>query len=390
MRIAIFTDNFPPQVNGVVIATLNLIKGLADRGHKIYVIAPRYRRGARAFEHKNVVVRRVFGIPALFYEHFKLTSFFSFRILNYLREEKIQLIHFPSPITLGLEAVILSRLLKLPLVGTFHTFFADPGYLKHAHLNHRATERLFWEYSKFFYNRCDLVTSPSQETKKDLLKHGFKSAIEVISNGIDRRVFSNAKAKEVKLKYNPHGPLLLFVGRVAHEKNIFYLLDCFRLVVREIHNAKLLIVGGGPQTDEVKEKIRHLGLADSVVLSGEIEYARFVKSSILGASDIFVTASVTENQPLTVLEAQANGVVCVGIDARGMRDLVRSGYNGFLVKNGDKKAFADAVVKILKHKNLWKKMKRNTLEEIKNHDLNRSLDQWERVLGKLIAESGRG
>jgi len=389
MRITIFTDSFTPLIDGVVTSTTNLVKNLADRGHKIYIIAPSFNKKFEEFKHKNVKIKRVYSIPAFFYSGYRFTYPFSFKILKYLKKEKIECIHFQTPLALGLQAILISKVLKLPLIGTFHTLFTHPDYIKHIKMGYKPFEKMAWSYARMFYNKCDLITCPSQETKKELLKHGFYRPIKVISNGIDLKMFKNSKCASVKKKYNKNGKLLLFVGRVAHEKNIPYLLKCFKLVLKEVPDTKLLVIGDGPQMEEVKEDIKKFGLSENVILLGKIEHSKLAKSSIFKASDLFVTASITENQPMTMLEAQANGMACVGIKAMGVKDLIKNNYNGFLVKNGNKKEFADKVITLLKNKKLRNKMGKNALNEIKKCEIKNVGDVWENIYSDMIKNYNR-
>ncbi|MEK6837385.1 MAG: glycosyltransferase, partial [Nanoarchaeota archaeon] len=156
MRVAFFTDMFLPQVNGVTNAIVQLVKELADRGHSIYIVAPNFPR-LQEFSYPNVTVKRCAAIPALFYKDLKLASLFDLSVLNLLRNEEVDVIHFHTPAMLGLQAIIIARLLKLPLVGTFHGFFMDRRYLKHLKLNYGIMESLVWRISNLFYNGCEVV-----------------------------------------------------------------------------------------------------------------------------------------------------------------------------------------------------------------------------------------
>lgn len=388
MRIAVFTDSFYPKIDGIVTSTISLAKGLANRGHKICVIAPKYKN-AKEFRYKNVKVIRVASIPALFYPGFKFTSPFSSNILEHLKKEKIDIIHFQTPITLGVQAIIAAKLLKIPLVGTFHTFFANPQYLEHIKMNYGFIQKVSWAYAKAYYNKCDLITCPSEVAKRELLKHGFINKIKAISNGIDSSIFNNSKYKQVRNKYSKKGNLILFVGRIAHEKNIFYLLDCFKLILKKLPETKLIIVGDGPQLKELKESVKSLNLSGKVIIIGKIAHEKLVKSSIFKASDLFVTASTTETQGITMLEAQANGLVCVGIDAGGTKELIKNNYNGYLVKKGNKRDFANKTVKLLLNSSLRERMQKNTLKEIKHHFISNVIEIWEKVYSELITKNER-
>jgi len=383
LKIAIFTDVFLPKIDGVVSATLNLAKGMADRGHKIYIIAPKNGHN-NEFKYKNIKVIRISSIPALFYPEFKLTTPFSLKLYLELKKEKIDVIHFQTPLTIGLMGIIIGKMLKIPIVGTFHTMIADPQYLQHIKINGKIVQETAWRYARAFYNRCDLITCPSENIKRELLENKLKLPIKVISNGIDCSIFDNSQWKKFKDKYNISEKTLLFIGRIAYEKNIFYLLDCFKLVLNKMPEVKLILVGDGPQINDVRRKIHKEGMDSNVILAGKINHSSLVKSGIFKACDIFVSASITENQPMTILEAQANGLPCVGISEKGMKNLIIDGHNGYLAKLDDKNTFAGRIVNLLKNKKLLNKMKKNTLKEIKIHRLPEVIKTWEKEYNGLI------
>lgn len=132
------------------------------------------------------------------------------------------------------------------------------------------------------------------------------------------------------------------------------------------------------------KKIEELGLKKNVILAGKMDYDKLVKSSIFKACDIFVTASVTENQPMTVLEAQINGLPCVGINFRGMKDLVQNGYNGYLTEEKNPNEFSDKIIKLLSDDKLLNKMKKNTLKAVKVNEISKVIEIWEETYKKLI------
>lgn len=381
MQIAFFTDTFLPQQNGIVTNVVDTAKKLADRGHKVFIVAPEFADAA-PFNHTNVTLKRIISAPAFFYEGFKLSLPFSPSLFNFVIKNRVEVIHFHTPITLGMQAIIIAKLLNLPLVGTFHTFFAHPEYLKHIKLNHKIVENLAWRFSNSYYNRCDMVVCSSEATKSELIARKCTKPIRVIPLGIDFSAFRNDSASEIRSRYNKHGKLLLFVGRIAHEKNLPFLLECFARVLKKVPSVRLVIVGSGPQMPEVKAKVAALGITKSIIFTGVIPHEKLVKSGIFGACDVFVNASTTETGPLTVLEAQANGLVCVGLKGKGM-DLIRSGVNGYVVDPHDKQAFANAVIRLLTDKSLYNKMRRATLKEAKKYELDNIIGMWEKTYKEL-------
>ena len=381
MRIAFFTEMFPPLVNGVAVSVAELAKKLADTGHVIYVFAPKYP--GYSFSYPNIRLMPCPAISVPKYENLKLSLPFNLGIFKFIKNEKIELIHFHTPTPLGLEGIIIAKLLRLPLVGSFHGYFMDKEYLKHIKLNYDFAEGLVWKYSNFFYNKCNLIVCPSEGTKAELIARNCKKSVEVIPLGIDTGVFDNTKAAFLRKKYSEGGKLLLFVGRIAHEKNIPYLLECFALVIKKVGNAKLLIVGDGPQMAEVKKKIVTLCMQGKVIQLGAMEHEKLVKSGVYGACDVFVHASTTETGPMTVLEAQANGLVCVAVKSRAMR-LIRNNVNGYIVEPNNKQAFADAAVKLLTEKSTYARMRKNTLKIIQRYDNARIAGLWEKVYRGVV------
>lgn len=382
MRIAFFTDAFLPQINGIAIFTVELAKKLADRGHKVYIFAPRFS-AKETFSYPNITVRRCLSITAFIYQDYRITAPVNPFIFNEVLKNRIELIHLQTSFTVGMHGILVAKLLDLPLIGSYHTFFADPHYLKHFRLNGKWLERMVWGLMRFQYNMCDLITCPSEGVKDELVRRDFKKPIEVIPLGIDTSVFDNRKAEDVKKNYNSKGKLLLFVGRIAHEKNIPYLLECFALVVRKEPTVKLVVVGDGPQFGEVKAKVNELGLGQKVILAGKIGHEELVKSGIYGACEIFVNASTTETGPLTVLEAQANGLVCVAVKSKAMK-LIRNNVNGYLVDPSDKQAFAAAVVKLLTEKSTYSRMRKATLENIRKYDQANIAGIWEKLYEDVV------
>jgi 1,2-diacylglycerol 3-alpha-glucosyltransferase len=132
MKIAIFTDAFYPYISGVVTAVEIMAKGLADRGHQVLIVAPKYDT-ACTFEYPNVKLLTCTSFSgARLYDDLRFAFPINPRILKKVIQEKIDVIHFTAPATLGMQAVSIAKLLKIPLVGTFHTFIADPEYLGYA------------------------------------------------------------------------------------------------------------------------------------------------------------------------------------------------------------------------------------------------------------------
>jgi 1,2-diacylglycerol 3-alpha-glucosyltransferase len=381
MKIAIFTETFFPHTNGVLTAIINLSKGLADNGHKVYIITPKFK-GGQEFIYPNITVHYIKGINAFIYEDIKLVSPISLRTLNFLKKEKIDIIHFMSPWTTGNKAIFISKILNVPLVGTFHTFIGDSENLKHVHLNYPFVKKHVWKYINSYYNKCDLVTCPSDFSKQELIRNKCKTPIKVISNGIEIPNTDIKNVNKIKKKYNC--PLLLFVGRISYEKNLEHLIDCFKLIVDKKPNCKLLLIGDGPLDKFIKNKIKSEKLNKNILQLGKMNHDKLIKEGYYKASDLFVSVSKTENCPLTVLEAQINGLIPVVYDAGGMNYLIKNNRNGILVPINDSKEFAKQVINLLGNKKKQEILKKNLKEDVKVHYIPNIIEQWEKEYSKLI------
>jgi len=385
MKIAIFTDTFIPQINGVVVSTLNLAKGLADKGHKVFIICPQFKNNPKEFQYKNIKVIRLKSIPTFICQDFRLTPIYKKKIFAFLKKEQIDIVHFHTPISLGIHAILISKKLKIPVIGTFHTIIADQEYLKNIHLNYKFMEKFSWFCLRKYYNKCNLITTPTNEIETELKKRGFEQNIISISNGIDLNCFCDNNIGKIRKKLlGKDENLLLYVGRISIEKNLFYLLDCFKLALKKVPKTRLAMVGGGPILNNLKTYAKKLGINDKVVFIGTIPHAELMNCGIHKASDVFVTSSTSETQSITILEAQVNGLPCIAVDEKGVKDVIKNDFNGFLIENNNKQKFADAIVKLLSSKNLYNKIRENTLKKIKNHDLKKVIETWEETYFNLL------
>ena len=387
MNIAIFTDSFYPQINGVVTSLVAQALQLAKRGHRIVIFAPRNKKNKSIRLHRNIESIYLKSIKANFYEDFRTTFPLDLKVLSYFNRKKIDIVHFMTPFTIGMNAILASKIFRKPLVGTFHTFISDPKYLEIVRL-HRLSKiltPLTWAYSNMYYNSCSLVISPSEATRQELIKNKCRAPIQVISNGIDLKKFINKPSKNLA-KYRINSKTLLFVGRVSVEKSIDVIISSLAMVIKKHPDARLLIVGAGPAKEELEKITREKKLAKNVIFAGKIEHDTLVKSGILHHSAIFVTASKTENQPMTILEACACGLPVVGVNSLGVPEMVSS-QNGIIVEPDNPKKFAGAIIRILDNPKLRKQMSENSLKFARKNSIEKVGQQLENAYKILLENS---
>lgn len=368
MKIVIFTDTFLPNTNGVVSATLNHIKELARRGNKILVLTIGKQREDYILE-KNIRVIKYKGITIPTYKDYQ------FRIPNFkqtkkeLENFKPEVIHAQTPFTMGINAVLNSRDLKIPLVSTHHTFFSD--YVKHIFFFDFKLARFISDwYVKYFFNKCDYVTSPSLSLLKELKKIGVNSKTIKIQNGIF--INNNVHKKNFKSEYKIKKSVL-YMGRVSYEKSIDVVIRSMVKVQKKIPEAKLLIVGEGPDLENLKNLAKELNV--DCIFTG-IKRGQELVDHIY-AGDVFVTASKSENQPMSILEAMSCKKSFVGVNSKGVPELIQNNKNGFIVKPDDSNQIASKIISLLKNPSLRKKFGENSFKEVKNYSIENVTDIWE-------------
>jgi glycosyltransferase involved in cell wall biosynthesis len=335
MRIAIFSDSFYPDINGVANTVLESAQNLSDAGHSVLVCAPSSctkeqlkNRFGEKFEVLKVPSMPFFGYSDVRMAFPNGKAFFRF-VKNKFRPD---IIHSHTFFGVGWEAVAHAKLLKIPLIGTHHTFYDH--YLKHVKLDYSWAKKLSWRVTVAYYNLCDSIISPSRALGKELNSRGLKKNIEFIPNSINELFFkpmpSAGEKKELARKLGLNRPVVVYMGRVSYEKNIDQVLKAFAIFSKRIPEAILMIIGDGPEKKNLEELAKRLCIESKTKFTGFLNGQELLKA--MQASDIFVTASKSENMPLSVLEAMAAGLPVVAAAEKGLPEIVKDGVNGFLVE----------------------------------------------------------
>lgn len=384
MNIAIFTDTFLPKFDGIVTSIINTTLELTRRGHKVKIFAPRIRKNQREIiqEHNPLLdVELIPGVKAMFYPGFRITFPATPWIVPALRRMNTDIIHFHTPFTLGMEAIIGSACLKTPLISTFHTYFTEPEYLKIVHLHKvPGLSKFGWAYSNFFHNLCDVTISPSQFTADELKRKWLKCPVRIVSNGIQLQKPKNITPQEkeaIKKKYNLKNHVMLFVGRISVEKSVDVLIRAAHQVFQNREDTSLLIIGDGPALEDVKAAANRLGVSDNVVFTGAIPHKELIESGVFEISRFFVTASTSENQPMTIIESCMFGLPLIGVDAKGIPEMIS--HNGFLAKPGDDKEIAGFMMKLLEDNELRNKMSKAAILQGSQYDIKKTTDKMEEI-----------
>jgi 1,2-diacylglycerol 3-alpha-glucosyltransferase len=337
VRIALFTNNYLPFCGGVTISVETLRRGLQQRGHDVWVMAPRFRGmpdGAPG-------VLRYPSIPATTYPEFPLAIPYAPSVAARVRALAVDVFHAHHPFLLGPAAGRLARRAGRPLVFTYHT-----RYEKYAHyvpLTRTLVEAAAVRLSTRFAARVDAVITPSVVVRDELVRRGVRAPMTVVPTGVDLEHFrpGDRAAARRALGLPDGDPVLLYVGRLDREKSVDRVLLAFDRVASTVPRARLVLVGHGKEAERLRRLAGSLAAAARVTFLGAL--AHDALPACYRAADLFLFASETETQGLVLAEAAACGLPAVAVDASGCDEVVRDGETGLLTKS-DPTALAESAI----------------------------------------------
>jgi 1,2-diacylglycerol 3-alpha-glucosyltransferase len=349
MRILKISDVFFPRVNGVSTSIETFRRDLTALGHEVVLVAPGYPPAAAA----GVAAAdpSILRVPARAVPRDPEDRIMSRRglrrALDSLAEARFDVVHIHTPFLAHYAGLKFARAHGIPVVATYHTLFEE--YLHHyvPLLPRAITGAMARRFSRSQCNDLDAVIAPSQAMKAALLDYGIDTHIEVLPTGLPAERFQAGDGAAFRRRHNLNGeqPLLLFVGRAAHEKNIGFLIEMM-MELREMRpDAMLLIAGEGPADDSLRAQAARLGLKDRVRFLGYFDRGGELQDCY-SAADVFVFSSLTETQGLVLLEAMAQGVPVVAIPRMGTIDILGPG-KGCRHAPLDRKGFAQVVRDVL-------------------------------------------
>lgn len=351
MHVGIFSESYPPLVNGVSTSVLTLIAQLEQAGHRVSVFTSR----SRHYKDERPGVYRFPSVNSLMEPDYVLPVPLSPKIMAAIPHLGLDLIHSQSPFLLGLIAQRMARELHLPHIATNHTL-----YTQYAHyfpfLPPPLTRLALVRWMRGYYNDCDHVLAPSELTRRWLIEvYGVQSPVSIIPTGIPLppalRVTPAETRRELGLP--PEARLLLYVGRLAPEKNLEMLLRSFVQIKAQTTDTYLVIAGSGKSQGVIRRLARSLGLNDRAVFTGSLGRARL--DPLYQAADVFLFPSTSETQGVAVGEALAAGTPCVVVNGGGAPESVHDGEDGFLVDDDPGQMTARAL-KLLRDPDLHRHM----------------------------------
>ncbi|MFC1559705.1 glycosyltransferase family 4 protein [Candidatus Margulisiibacteriota bacterium] len=379
MKIAFFSESYKPYLSGVTNSVETLANELESLGHEVYIFAPDYPGAERS--------DKIYRFPSIKapYPGYRLAIPKPRDTLKMLKEKKIELIHSHSPYQLGLMSMWCAKKLRIPFVFTMHTLFDK--YMHYVPiLPQELKEKFISGYLKGFANRCDAVIVPTHKAMENLRSKGTVREIEVIPTGVNLNLFKGLKPAQVKKKYKipSTAKILLYVGRLAEEKNLPFLLRSFKLILNKVKNIRLLIVAGGPMESELKEEAANLDIFEKTIFTGEVSYPEVL--NYYAAADLFVFSSLTETQGLVLPEAMAAGLPVVAVNSEGVANMVKEGESGSLVEPNEH-LFSEKVIDLLSSKERLLKLRAKTKKYAQRYSSGNFAKKVEELYSSLLASN---
>jgi 1,2-diacylglycerol 3-alpha-glucosyltransferase len=353
VRVLFISDVYFPRVNGVSTSIRTFRTDLANEGVETHLVVPRYEAAAPdAVSEEPQILRvsaaRVPGDP----EDRRLRWGALSRALDALPREDFDLVHIHTPFVAHYAGTRFARRAGIACVATYHTFFEE--YLHHylPLLPRRATRVLARTFTRSQCAQVQALIAPSEPMRAVLGEYGVTTPIHVLPTGLaaDRFRPGDGQAFRVRAGIGAARPLVTYIGRVAHEKNIGFLVQVFAAVLAAVPEALLVIAGEGPARESLRAQVAALGLAPHVHFAGYLDRDTELLDCY-AAADAFVFASRTETQGLVLLEAMAQGAPVVSTAELGTRSILVP-ESGALVVAEDREAFAAAVVRVLREPRL--------------------------------------
>lgn len=390
MKIAIFTDTYPPEINGVATSARNLFRTLLDHGEEAVVVT------TNPFDQEFSFEDGIMRIPGVKMEHlygYVATNLVNRKALRLLREFKPDVIHIQTDGTVGQFGFLAAGMLHTATVYTFHTMMEDYTYYATKGHFDRAARGIVRQYVRYKSGEADEFITPSEKIREYMRSIGVDSYINVIPTGIDFAAYKseNIPATEVielKNKYHLTSDTytILSLGRVAKEKSIDMCLRGYALFLKTnpVQKTRFLCVGGGPAIPELKELSEKLGIGDHVTFVGPVNPDEVPKYYRLG--NCFVSASTTETQGLTFMEALASSLILVARYDDTLTSLIKEGDDGFFFF--DENDLAEKLPKIISLSSTeQKRLFANGLKAIEPYSLDKFYEAVKGVYNRAIKKN---
>lgn len=377
LKIAVVTETWPPEVNGVAMTIHRMVEWLSQR-HDVTLIRVRQRGTQVGKPIPGVTIRLMPGIPVPRYHELRMGVPSTGALKKLWEQERPDLVHVITEGPLGWSAIRAANRLGIPVISDFHTNFHQYT----AHYGMGLFKPIALRYLRSLHNRTRLTLVPTRSLAEDLEGAGFRG-LDVLARGIDTQLFSPDRRQDTLRTHwgaGPDDPVLLMVSRIAPEKNLPTALEAYEHARAQVPGARMVVVGDGPAKAAFAK--RHPDVHFAGMHTGERLAEHYA------SADIFVFPSLSETFGNVTLEAMASGLAVVAYDYAAAREHIIDGQNGRALPSGDSSAFVDAVVALSQDRLQTRRLgnaARNTALEI---DWNRIFERYEFFLKQCVEATG--
>lgn len=367
MRIAIFTETYLPQINGVVTHIKILKEGLEALGHTVLIVT------ADSKAHTHYLKDNVLHCPAHNLKriyNLDLASPVSRTRLKYLREFRPDIIHVHNEFSIGLSGMAIAKIFKVPLVYTLHTMYDDYIYYIAPKPLIPLTKKLSHRYFRMFPQNAAVVTGPSKKCQEYTYEIGSDKKVEVIPNPVELDAFApqtSTPQQRAQIREQYHIPqdatVACFVGRLGREKSVDVLLRFWAQEMKPQDNMRLLIIGDGPEKEPLEQLAQQLGITDTVVFTGKVLHPDL--PPYVHTCDIYVTASLSDTNSISMLEGMAGGLPVLQLYDELNADQVTDGVNGYMFRDAAEMGQRLRQIRDMEPEEL-QKLKTSVIQSVKN------------------------
>ncbi len=383
MRIGMMADLYKPHISGVTIYISLNKQVLEEAGHEVYV----FTFGNKDYQDEETNIIRSPGFP-IGVKGYYFSISYSSQARRLLKT--MDIVHVHHPFVSGSLALLYCRPAHIPIVFTNHTRYDLYSQTYLPILGNVISEIATEGYLPAFCRGVDLVVSPSQGMREVLVSFGVDAPIDVVPNGVDLKPFHELiqPISRAELGFSDQDIILVYTGRLGPEKNLPFLLRSFAAALQACEQTGLVLIGEGPDRDNLQDWVQRSGLEKRVRFTGLVPYSDIPR--YLSMADAFVTASVTEVHPFTVIEAMAAGLPVLGIKSPGVGDTIDDGKTGYLVPEEDLATFTAKLVRMLMNHDERRSMGQQARQAAEMYSIDRTmqmmLDRYQRVIEQIAPQ----
>jgi glycosyltransferase involved in cell wall biosynthesis len=374
LRIAVVTETWPPEVNGVAMTLAKLVQGLSHRNHDVQLIRPRQTKTDSPMSDSSLEEVLMRGMPIPRYPELKLGLPSKKTLVKTWTLRRPDVVHIATEGPLGWSALQAAKVLKLPVTSDFRTNFQS--YSKHYGVGW--LRKPIVAYLRKFHNATACTMVPTRELMRTLSQNGFAN-LKVVSRGVDTKLFNISK-RDTSLRSSwgatDDTKVLISVGRMAPEKNLDQVLKTYEALKVTGLAFKLVMVGDGPLKEQFQKRY------PEIIFPGMLSQSNL--AAYYASSDLFIFPSQTETFGNVTLEALASGIPVLAFDCAAARDWVQTGVNGWLVAENNPEGFAAQAVTIFKSKDLLDQITQSTRQQVVHLDWDQIAEQVESVFWDAI------